>query len=59
MKEKEVRHELRNKLMIIDGCIELLSKTDLTEEQQKYLEPIKRNIRQCVKIIKDWKREEG
>ncbi len=47
-----LRHDVRNKVNILDGYLELFEETDLTEDQEEYLEKAKNTTNNALYLIK-------
>ncbi len=54
--QSDIRHDLRNKLQIIEGYLSLLEDADLPEEPKKYIEKSMKATRDASKLLEKWKK---
>lgn len=48
-----LRHDLGNKLTVIDGYLDLLAETDLSEEQREYLSYAENGVTEAIDLIEN------
>lgn len=49
----DLRHDLRNKLQIVQGYLELMEDDELTEDQEEFLKKSMDNLREGAELIED------
>lgn len=57
--QSDIRHDLRNKIQLISGYLELLSDEDISDDARAFLEKSINATEESVELLEDWKRIQG
>lgn len=57
--QHRIRHDLRNKIQIIQGYLQLLEDEDLPDEVEEMLEKIMNSTRASYDLLEEWKQEQN